>query len=77
MAAVSHRVAQMPSQHSSMAQDLACGRRTEIDALNGYVQRRGAQLGLQTPANQALLALIKPTEMAILEGSSDGYTAVR
>lgn len=62
MAAVSRLVAQMPAQLSSMAQDLARGRRTEIDALNGYVHRRGAQLGVRTPANQALFALIKLLE---------------
>lgn len=68
MAAVSRLVMQMPSQHSSMAQDLARGRRTEIDALNGYVQRRGAELGVPTPANQALFALIKLTESAGTRG---------
>ncbi len=64
MAAVARLVAQMPAQHSSMAQDLARGRRTEIDALNGYVQRRGAELGVRTPANQALFALVKLAETA-------------
>lgn len=56
--AVRALVAQMPSQFSSMAQDLARGRRTEIDALNGYVQRRGRELNVPTPANQALFALV-------------------
>ncbi|HTW74194.1 MAG TPA: 2-dehydropantoate 2-reductase [Steroidobacteraceae bacterium] len=64
MAAVVRLVAQMPGQHSSMAQDLARGRRTEIDALNGYLQRRGAELGVQTPANQALFALVRLAETA-------------
>jgi 2-dehydropantoate 2-reductase len=59
MAAVSDLVAQMPEQHSSMAQDLARGRMTEIDALNGYICRLGAALGVLTPVNQALFALIK------------------
>lgn len=64
MAAVARLVAEMPAQHSSMAQDLARGRRTEVDALNGYVHRRGAELGVQTPANQALFALIRLAEAA-------------
>jgi 2-dehydropantoate 2-reductase len=60
--AVKHLVTQMPAQHSSMAQDLARGRRTEIDALNGFIQRRAAELGLQAPANQALVALVRLIE---------------
>ena len=50
--------AAMPQASSSTAQDLARGRRTEIDALNGYVARRGAELSIPTPVNQALFALI-------------------
>jgi 2-dehydropantoate 2-reductase len=45
--------------YASTAQDLARGKRTEIDALNGVVVRRGAELGVPTPVNQTLLALVK------------------
>jgi 2-dehydropantoate 2-reductase len=62
MEAVMRLVAQMPGQHSSTAQDLARGRPTEIEALNGYIQRRAAQLDLPAPANQALCALVKLIE---------------
>ena len=54
----------MPGQHSSTAQDLARGKPTEIDHLNGFVVRRGAELGIATPANQALHALVKLAEAA-------------
>jgi 2-dehydropantoate 2-reductase len=54
----------MSEATSSTAQDLARGKRTEIDALNGYVARRGAELGVATPVNQALHALVK-----LLEGA--------
>jgi 2-dehydropantoate 2-reductase len=47
---------------SSTAQDIARGKRTEIDSLNGYVARRGAELGVPTPVNQTLHALIKLLE---------------
>jgi 2-dehydropantoate 2-reductase len=47
---------------SSTAQDLARGRKTEIDALNGYVARRGAELGVPAPVNQTLHALVKLVE---------------
>lgn len=47
---------------SSTAQDIARGKRTEIDALNGYIARRGAELGVPTPVNQTLFALVKLLE---------------
>jgi 2-dehydropantoate 2-reductase len=49
----------MPTQYSSTAQDLARGKPTEIDHLNGFVVRKGAALGIPTPANRALHALVK------------------
>jgi 2-dehydropantoate 2-reductase len=55
----------MPTQKSSTAQDLARGKPTEIDHLNGYIVRRGEALGIATPANRALWALVK-----LLEGKS-------
>jgi 2-dehydropantoate 2-reductase len=54
--------ATMPTQFSSTAQDLARGKPTEIDHLNGYVVRRGEALGIPTPANRALHALVKLLE---------------
>ncbi len=47
---------------SSTEQDIAHGRRTEIDSLNGYIARRGAELGIATPANETLWALVKLRE---------------
>jgi 2-dehydropantoate 2-reductase len=52
----------MPTQFSSTAQDLARGKSTEIDHLNGYVARRGDALGIPAPANRALYALVKLLE---------------
>ena len=52
----------MPTQFSSTAQDLARGKRSEIDFLNGLVVRRGAALGIATPANRVLWALVKLME---------------
>ena len=47
---------------SSTAQDVARGRLTEIDSLNGYVARRGAALGIATPVSDTLCALVKLLE---------------
>ena len=52
----------MPAQLSSTAQDMARGKPSEIDHLNGFVARRGAALGVATPANQALHALVRLIE---------------
>jgi 2-dehydropantoate 2-reductase len=54
--------AAMPGQHSSTAQDMARGKPSEIDHLNGFVARRGRELGIPTPTNQALHALVKLVE---------------
>ena len=53
---------QMAEALSSTAQDMNRGKRTEIDSLNGYVSRRGAELGVPTPVNHALYALVKLAE---------------
>ncbi len=53
---------QMPEALSSTAQDMNRGKRTEIDSLNGYISRRGAELGVPTPVNHALYALVKLAE---------------
>jgi len=52
----------MPVTISSTAQDLRRGRRTEIDHLNGYVVRQGEALGIATPVNRTLNALVKLAE---------------
>jgi 2-dehydropantoate 2-reductase len=57
-------VATMAQATSSTAQDLARGRRTEIDALNGFVARRGEALGVPTPVNRTLATLVKLLEEA-------------
>ena len=57
------RIAQtMPGQYSSTAQDLARRKKTEIDHLNGFVLRKGEALGVRTPVNGTLLALVKALE---------------
>jgi 2-dehydropantoate 2-reductase len=52
----------MPDATSSTAQDLARGRRTEIEALNGFVTRRGETLGVPTPVNRTLATLVRLLE---------------
>jgi 2-dehydropantoate 2-reductase len=62
MQAVDRIAATMPGQLSSTAQDVARGKPSEIDHLNGFIARRGQALGVPTPVNQALHALVKLVE---------------
>ena len=69
--AVQRLARSMPGQFSSTAQDLARGKPSEIDHLNGFVLRRGQALGIATPANRVLHTVVK-----LLEGpsaSQDGH----
>jgi len=66
MAAAMELAAQMADAFSSTAQDLNRGRLTEIDALNGYISRRGAELGIPVPANHALFTLVKLAEQTAI-----------
>jgi 2-dehydropantoate 2-reductase len=52
----------MPAQYSSTAQDLARRKKTEIEHLNGFVVRKGEALGVATPVNRVLLALVQSLE---------------
>jgi 2-dehydropantoate 2-reductase len=52
----------MATQYSSTAQDVLRGKPTEIDMLNGYVAQRGRELGVPTPVNRTLHALVKLRE---------------
>lgn len=55
----------MPDQLSSTAQDIARGKPSEIDHLNGFVLARGEAWGVPTPVNRVLHTLVK-----VLEGRS-------
>ncbi len=61
-AAVRRIAETMQEQYSSTAQDLARGKRSEIDHLNGFVVQRGEALGIATPANRLLHTIVKLVE---------------
>jgi 2-dehydropantoate 2-reductase len=61
-AAVAGIAVSMATQISSTAHDVARGRKSEIDHINGYVLRRGEALGIATPVNRALHALVRLIE---------------
>lgn len=47
------------AHESSMLQDLAAGRRTEIDAMSGAVVELGERFGVATPYNRAMRELVR------------------
>ncbi|MGH8208591.1 MAG: ketopantoate reductase family protein, partial [Steroidobacteraceae bacterium] len=49
---------------ASMLQDVLAKRRTEVDALNGGIAQFGQQLGIPTPLNEAIYALITALEFS-------------
>ena len=59
--------------HTSMYDDWKAGRRTEIDYLNGFIVEQGRKLGIPTPVNEALTAMIK----TITEKEQTGLGRVR
>lgn len=53
------------SARSSMADDFAAGRRTEIDYLNGEVVRLAESVGRKAPVNAAIVELVKQYEEGV------------
>jgi 2-dehydropantoate 2-reductase len=47
------------ANRSSMAQDIARGMPTEIDAISGAISRYGKKVGIRTPINNVLIRLVK------------------
>jgi 2-dehydropantoate 2-reductase len=55
-----HRVADLTKGNiSSMLQDVRRGKKTEIDYINGYLEKSGREHGVETPVNSTLLNLVK------------------
>ncbi len=55
------------SQRPSMAQDVAKGRPTEIDHINGLIADRGKMHGIPTPLNDGIRSVIKNIEAGTLK----------
>ncbi len=51
----------------STMQDVLKGRKTEIEGLNGLVSRRGREVGIATPVNDAIVAVIKQIDAGTLK----------
>ena len=54
--------AKIPNAQPSMLLDHLAGRRAEVDNINGAIPREGAKLGIATPVNSVVVALLKAKE---------------
>jgi ketopantoate reductase len=54
-----------------MLQHVDAGRPTEIDAINGALNREAKVLGIATPYNESLIALLKGRERAQIRSVHD------
>src|SRR5207248_1979811 len=64
-------------QRPSMGQDMAKGRRTEIEFLNGFVVREGEKVGLAARANERLVDFVKKVERGELKQDLSHITELR
>ena len=64
-------------QRPSMGQDMAKGRRTEIEYLNGFVVREGEKVGIQARANERLVDIVKKVEKGELKQDPRHITELR
>jgi 2-dehydropantoate 2-reductase len=58
-------------QRPSMAQDIAKGRRTEIDYMNGYIAEKGDAVGVSAPTHAALTRIVRDVERGRLEAKPE------
>lgn len=61
---VDHATRVAHDHKASMLQDVEARRLTEVDFLNGGISRFGRELGVDTPLNDALWALVKALEQS-------------
>jgi 2-dehydropantoate 2-reductase len=54
----------IPGARPSMLLDHLAGRRAEVDNINGAIPREGAKVGIATPVNSVVVALLKAKESA-------------
>jgi hypothetical protein len=66
-----------PDQWPSMGQDMAKVRRTEIEFLNGFVVREGAEVGILARANERLVDIVKRVERGELQQDPRHITELR
>ena len=65
----------IPHAKPSMLLDHLAGRPAEIDNINGAIPREGAKVGIATPVNSLVVALLKAKESAFGAAKAPGQNA--
>lgn len=53
------RASKDTNHRSGMLQDVRKGKKTDIDFINGYIVKRGLELGIPCPVNNAIIQMVK------------------
>jgi 2-dehydropantoate 2-reductase len=61
---------------ASMAQDVAKGRPTEIDYMNGHVVAKGKEKGVPTPINTAVVEMVREIDSGARKQSAENIGIV-
>jgi 2-dehydropantoate 2-reductase len=59
-----------------MAQDIAKGRRTETDFINGYVAAKGVEIGVAAPTHAKMNEVVRRVERGELRASADNIAGL-
>ena len=60
------------SARPSLLLDLRAGRRCEIEVINGAIPRAGRTVGVATPVNETVTALVKALETRAVAAHGEG-----
>jgi 2-dehydropantoate 2-reductase len=63
-------------QRPSMGQDMVKGRPTEIDFINGFIVRKGQEVGMGAPANALITDIVKRVEKGEVAPSPENIPAI-
>ena len=58
-----------------MAQDMQKGRRTEIEFMNGYIAKKGKEIGVATDANLKIVDIVLRVASGKLKPSPENLAA--
>lgn len=81
MRAISEQRVGLRANRASLLQDIMKGRRTEVEWLNGWIVRRGAELGIDTPTHAGMVEALRDVELGLrtsaIENASELASSVR
>jgi 2-dehydropantoate 2-reductase len=58
---------------SSMLQDVRAGKATEIEYINGYIVKRGREMGVDVRFNERLVEMVKEKRVISVDGTEEVF----